>query len=111
MVQIDSVIPFYPKYSIRERKVVDGYEIVIETYLRKKYRGKWYDLLIREWMHNTRDVGIIDDNQKLHGVERLVSNVYKCMLYHKIDLKLQNTDGSKFYQPSNYQGEEIDRLK
>lgn len=73
----------YPNVFIRKNKFTDGsFNLILETYLRKKYRGRYY---LQQFYRN---VFVNSDDAVLSFIEHFHSEVYKSIILGKVDLKI-----------------------
>jgi hypothetical protein len=93
--------PIYPKISLKH---TDTEEIIASTIVRKEHKGKWFRQLIVQ-----RSIIPIGGNAE-ELIERLISEVYKCLIFGKVDPKILRIDGSSLFELDTDQRSEAERL-
>lgn len=107
---------YYPDVDEGRRETKDAITFVLETVIRKEYKGIWYDILIKSDHGMNKAEGYIDLVNVFR--ERNMINfryeVYAHLTLFKLDdktLTLRNTANQLLYTPSVDQRSEEERMK
>lgn len=95
----ENIWPYYPETRTTKMLTLDGPLNTTGTILRVKYKGVWY-----KWIH------IISDINEFNAKSRLHSEVYRTILFGKIDIELKNFMGHKVFEKDELQVSEKERL-
>lgn len=102
MEDLVSVKPIYP--VIRSERKENKLEL--QTFLRKKHRGKWY---LWEFVRNAYVLnGVTDYSSAISSFNR---DIYLAMLFGKVDTKAAYMDGTKVFKLDEDQQDEKVRMK
>lgn len=80
--------PYYPTIHIQKHAAT--------TFIRKKHRGKWYDIQVIE--------------TGLDAEKRIHEEAYKAILFYRVNLNAIHINGTKVHIPSELQISEEERL-
>ena len=94
----------YPNVNIKSHSIDGlGETTLMETTLRKKYRGKWYLWEFYKICHEY-------SSDKSSVVNTFHAEVYNHIILGKISLKLVNTQGERIFKLDSNQESEEERL-
>ena len=85
----ERIVPIYPHIQCEREKNT----LVLETYLRKKFRKKWY--LWKFYRRAYVPEGNVNYTAAISGFNR---DIYMCQMFGKIDPKATYRDGTPIYE-------------
>jgi hypothetical protein len=85
----EEVKPIFPHIAVERQKNT----LVLDTYLRKKFRKKWY-----LWHFHRKAYVPEGQNDYTAAISGFNRDIYMCMLFGKIDPKATYMDGTPIFE-------------